>query len=442
MNPRGGDPAGGRAPRLLPPAGVEADRRDRRRAGGEHRARVRDPVGALPAPTATPTATPVVDGRERHRPRRATRAASRATGSSSVDGAARRLRGDLRKQIATHRCAGKPTQRLHGRDARRAACRARRQGASPSRVTPGLRRQAQDARCSASRFGVDGTRASSARSTRPAARVDEMWYVHAQHRRARSRSIFKAEKRKQISGVVGSYEVTRQTIELDAAAGAVPARDHLAVARRHQPVPVPAARRRAHLLGAGREGARPRDPVRGHGAGRVRRLRARDRAVRDRLHERHRATHRRRLRRQVGSAPWSAMRTGRRRAAARARSPRPSASPPRTTRTASRSARKDDEVSLTWGELRERVDALAGGLAGLGVDARRHRRADARQPARVPPRRPGGDDARRDAVLDLPDARRPSRSPTWSATRARRWRSSSEAASRDSCARACRTSST
>jgi long-chain acyl-CoA synthetase len=29
---------------------------------------------------------------------------------------------------------------------------------------------------------------------------------------------------------------------------------------------------------------------------------------------------------------------------------------------------KDDEVSLTWGELRERVDALAGGLAGLGVE--------------------------------------------------------------------------
>src|ERR687888_412621 len=28
---------------------------------------------------------------------------------------------------------------------------------------------------------------------------------------------------------------------------------------------------------------------------------------------------------------------------------------------------KGDEVSLTWGELRERVDALAGGLAELGV---------------------------------------------------------------------------
>src|SRR3954469_17486137 len=28
---------------------------------------------------------------------------------------------------------------------------------------------------------------------------------------------------------------------------------------------------------------------------------------------------------------------------------------------------KDDEVRLTWGELRHRVDALAGGLAKLGV---------------------------------------------------------------------------
>src|SRR3954469_5073285 len=28
---------------------------------------------------------------------------------------------------------------------------------------------------------------------------------------------------------------------------------------------------------------------------------------------------------------------------------------------------KDDEISLTWGELRERVDALAGGLAAVGV---------------------------------------------------------------------------
>src|SRR5437764_15491012 len=28
---------------------------------------------------------------------------------------------------------------------------------------------------------------------------------------------------------------------------------------------------------------------------------------------------------------------------------------------------RDDSISITWGELRERVDALAGGLAKLGV---------------------------------------------------------------------------
>ena len=64
---------------------------------------------------------------------------------------------------------------------------------------------------------------------------------------------------------------------------------------------------------------------------------------------------------------------------------------------------KDDEISLTWAELRDRVDAFAGGLAKLGVQARRQRRAHALQPAGVHDRRPRGDDAGRDAVLDLPD---------------------------------------
>ena len=52
---------------------------------------------------------------------------------------------------------------------------------------------------------------------------------------------------------------------------AVRARADLAQPRRHQPVPVPAARRRPHLLGARREGARQGDPVRRHGTGRLRR---------------------------------------------------------------------------------------------------------------------------------------------------------------------------
>ncbi len=43
--------------------------------------------------------------------------------------------------------------------------------------------------------------------------------------------------------------------------------------------------------------------------------------------------------------------------------------------------------------------------ARAGAAQGRHHRADARQPARVPPRRPRGDDGRGDAVLDLHDLR-------------------------------------
>ena len=45
--PRRGAAAGGGPARLLPPAGLEADRRDRRRAGGQHPDRVPDPLRPL-----------------------------------------------------------------------------------------------------------------------------------------------------------------------------------------------------------------------------------------------------------------------------------------------------------------------------------------------------------------------------------------------------------
>ena len=51
-------------------------------------------------------------------------------------------------------------------------------------------------------------------------------------------------------------------------------RADLAVAGHRQPVPVPAAGRRPHLLGAGREGPRPADPVPRDGARQHRRVRA------------------------------------------------------------------------------------------------------------------------------------------------------------------------
>ena len=51
---------------------------------------------------------------------------------------------------------------------------------------------------------------------------------------------------------------------------------------------------------------------------------------------------------------------------ARRRSPRPFASPPPSAdEVAIRT--KEDAFTITWGELRERVDALAGGLAELGL---------------------------------------------------------------------------
>ena len=81
--------------------------------------------------------------------------------------------------------------------------------------------------------------------------------------------IFQAEKRKEISGVVGSYETMRQSIEVSTTQ-ALFRGDHLALARHHQPVPVPAARRRPDPPGAGREGAREGDPVQRDGAGRLR----------------------------------------------------------------------------------------------------------------------------------------------------------------------------
>ena len=49
MNPDEELPPEVAPPRLLPPAGLEADRRDRRGPGGEHRARLRDPLRASPS---------------------------------------------------------------------------------------------------------------------------------------------------------------------------------------------------------------------------------------------------------------------------------------------------------------------------------------------------------------------------------------------------------
>ena len=68
-------------PRVLPPEGLEADRRHRRRAGGQHRARVPHPLGAVRARDRCTLTQPVVDTRGRRTARPQRRARSPATGS-------------------------------------------------------------------------------------------------------------------------------------------------------------------------------------------------------------------------------------------------------------------------------------------------------------------------------------------------------------------------
>ena len=84
----------------------------------------------------------------------------------------------------------------------------------------------------------------------------------------------------------------------------------------------------------------------------------------------------------------------------------------------------DDSVSLTWSQLR-RASTRRRGPGQLGVQRGQTRRDHARQPSRVPRRRPGGGDTRRDAVLDLHDLSRRGDRVSGHRRRAPGWRSSS-----------------
>ena len=129
--PRRGAAAGGRAPRLLPPAGLEADRRDRRRPGGQHRARLRDPLRAsrFGAPGRRPRpvgeVVPRTPGQRRARSRAT--ASSRSTAaatSAATEQRARRVRARGRHPQLRRQADG----RLRRDDAGQADGRARRAG--------------------------------------------------------------------------------------------------------------------------------------------------------------------------------------------------------------------------------------------------------------------------------------------------------------------------
>ena len=121
----------------------------------------------------------------------------------------------LRRQIASHRCAGEPRNRC--RAAEPAVLVVDRAGERVSlRATPVY--SAADKRALLGfQFAVD--RPAIGPVTAAELSVTQMW-TFTRVTVETIAQIFKAEKRKEISGVVGSYEVTRRSIELGFERGA------------------------------------------------------------------------------------------------------------------------------------------------------------------------------------------------------------------------------
>ena len=128
----------------------------------------------------------------------------------SVDGV-RGSAADLGRQVARHRCAGKQV----------AGCRA----TSPVRLTvlrdgrittlhavPRYDAAAERTRLGFS-FGVDHAPLGVAGAARES--THSMWAITTSTVSAISRLVYDARARSEVSGVVGSYEVTRQSVEFD-----------------------------------------------------------------------------------------------------------------------------------------------------------------------------------------------------------------------------------
>jgi regulator of sigma E protease len=127
----------------------------------------------------------------------------------AVDG----RRGDpdaLRKQIATHKCAGAAT-----RDGCRAAepVKLEIERGGQQRTIEAFPVYNAESKRPLLGFAFDTTRPSVGPVTAARLSVDQMWFF-TRGTVETIGQIFKPEKRKEISGVVGSYEVTRQSIQL------------------------------------------------------------------------------------------------------------------------------------------------------------------------------------------------------------------------------------
>jgi regulator of sigma E protease len=115
----------------------------------------------------------------------------------------------MRRQISSHRCAGEPTNGCQA--ATYATIVLQRGGKDLTvRVKPVYNATEDDMFVGF----IAGTSPQNVGPVDAAHRsVDEMWFFTRKTVETIA-NIFNADKRKDISGVVGSYEVTRQTIEL------------------------------------------------------------------------------------------------------------------------------------------------------------------------------------------------------------------------------------
>jgi regulator of sigma E protease len=111
------------------------------------------------------------------------------------------------RQIGTHKCAGTPSDGC--RAAKPVALTVRRDGRERTvAVTPFFDATPQVRRMRIG-FAPDGTPREAGLARSAALSVDQMWAITAGTVTTLA-GIFQADKRKDISGVVGSYEVTRQ----------------------------------------------------------------------------------------------------------------------------------------------------------------------------------------------------------------------------------------
>ena len=140
----------------------------------------------------------------------------------SIDGvAAANLEGEeradtFREQIGTHTCAGEPTEGCEAstpveivveRDGQRI----------PLAITPKYDPGAEQALLGVRFAPTDISPVNPSPVEAADIAVDQMWFVTSGTFTVLA-NIFDSEKRKEISGVVGSYEVTRQAIDFDARA--------------------------------------------------------------------------------------------------------------------------------------------------------------------------------------------------------------------------------